>query len=369
MKITVQTTDLKKNLGIVNRGVGLRPQLPILSGVLLKVTKEEVSLVSTDLEVSFWVRVPAQIEEEGELVLPAKLFSELVSSLPMGNIVLESIKNTLTIKTKGIETEIVGQEIEDFPVIPRAGKTQISFKGGDFRQKIERVCVSSAKDDARPVLMGVLWELGKEKVILAATDGYRLGVDNLVMSKTNLENETRLILPARSLQEVSKVLAETGTDTFGVEFEKENQQVIFTVGEIEVTSRLIAGEFPPYQQIMPNTYTTKVVFGKTDLLEAVKRASLFARDSANIVKMSIEKGQLVVRAESSQLGSNMTEIEAEIEGDELTVSFNARYLLDYLNVCATDRVIWETEGELKPSVFVSEGDTSWTQVIMPVRVQ
>ncbi len=369
MKITVQTSDLRKFLGIVNRGIGLRPQLPILSGVLLKVTKEEVSLVSTDLEVSFWVKVPAKIEEEGELVVPAKLFSELVSSLPAGNVSLEVTKNTLKIETKGINTEIVGQSAEDFPVIPRAGKRQLNLKSGEFRQKMDRVCVSAAKDDARPVLTGVLWEMGSDKIILAATDGYRLGVDSLTMTKSILEKETKLILPARSLQEVSKVLSETGEDVFGMEFEKENQQVIFTVGEIEVTSRLIAGEFPPYQQIMPNTYTTKVVFGKTDLLDAVKRASLFARDSANIVKMSIEKGMLMVRAESSQLGSNLTEIEAEIEGEELTVSFNARYLLDYLNVCSTEKVIWETEGELKPSVFVSEGDVSWTQVIMPVRVQ
>src|SRR5258706_1494824 len=241
MKITVQTSDLRKFLGIVNRGIGLRPQLPILSGVLLKVTKEEVSLVSTDLEVSFWVKVPAKIEEEGELVVPAKLFSELVSSLPAGNVSLEVTKNTLKIETKGINTEIVGQSAEDFPVIPRAGKRQLNLKSGEFRQKMDQVCVSAAKDNARPVFTDTLWEMGSDKIILAATDGYRLGVDSLTMTKSILEKETKLILPARSLQEVSKVLSETGEDTFGMEFEKENQQVIFTVGEIEVTSRLIAG--------------------------------------------------------------------------------------------------------------------------------
>ncbi|HCQ31528.1 TPA: DNA polymerase III subunit beta [Candidatus Collierbacteria bacterium] len=369
MKITVQATDLKKYLGIVNRGIGVRPQLPILSGVLLKVTKDEVNLVSTDLEVSFWVKLPAKIDEEGEMIVPAKLFGELVASLPIGNVHLSIEKNILTVSSKGINAEVMGQGVEDYPSIPRAKKTQITLKSGEFRQKMDRVCISAARDDTRPVLTGVLWELEESKTILAATDGYRLTVDKLDVVKTSIEKNTRFILPARSLQEISKVLAETGEDNFGIEFDKENQQVIFTIADMEISSRLIAGDFPPYQQIMPNTYSTKAVFSREGLLEAVKRANLFARDNANIVKMSIEGEKLIVKAESSQLGSNSTEIETEVEGEGLTVAFNARYLLDYLGVNNAERVVWETEGELKPSVFRREDDDGWIQVVMPVRVQ
>ena len=154
-----------------------------------------------------------------------------------------------------------------------------------------------------------------------------------------------------------------------MEFDKENQQVIFTITDMEVSSRLIAGEFPPYQQIMPNTYSTKAVFNREELLEAVKRANLFARDNANIVKMIIEGEKLIIKAESSQLGSNSSELEAEVEGEGLTVAFNARYLLDYLAVNNVERVVWETEGELKPSVFKREDNDGWVQVIMPVRTQ
>ena len=227
MKITVLSTDLKKYLGIVNRGIGVRPQLPILSGVLLKVTKEEVNLVSTDLEVSFWVKLPAKIDEEGEMVVPAKLFGELVASLPAGNVTLSAEKNTLTVSAKGINAEVVGQGVEDFPSIPRAKKPQITLKSGDFRQKMDRVCISAARDDTRPVLTGVLWELEENKTILAATDGYRLGVDKLNVGKTTIEKNTRFILPARSLQEIYKVLAETGEDNFGIEFDKENDPIPF----------------------------------------------------------------------------------------------------------------------------------------------
>jgi len=285
MKIIVKSEDLKKYLGIVSRGVSSRPQLPILSGVLLKADTDEVSLMTTDLEVSFWMRLPAKVEEVGEIVMPAKLFSELVSGLPSGNITISSEKHIVKIDSDGITSEIVGQNAEDFPSIPRATKAQVILKSEDFRKKIDRVCVSAARDDTRPVLTGVLWEIKEDKVSLIATDGYRLGVDSIGFVKTELSKEVKLILPARSLQEVSKMLGELGNDNFSLEFDSGNQQVIFKVGEIEVSSRLIAGEFPPYQQIMPNTYLTRVLLGKTEILEAVKRANLFARDNANIVKL------------------------------------------------------------------------------------
>lgn len=369
MKIIVQSGELKRCLGIINRGVSTRPQLPILSGVLLRAEKDEVSLVATDLEVSFWLRLPAKVEEEGEVVVPAKLFSELVSSFPSGNVTLTVEKHVVKIQVDEIVSEIVGQGAEDFPSIPRASKAQVVIRSGDFRQKVDRVCVSAARDDTRPVLTGVLWEINENKVSLVATDGYRLSVDKLTLSKTDLEKETRLILPARSLQEISKMLGETGADDFSLEFDKSNQQVIFKVDEIEVASRLIAGEFPPYQQIMPNTYSSRAVFGRGEILEGVKRASLFARDNANIVKISMEKEGVVVRAESTQVGTSTSKIVATVEGEELTVAFNARYLLDYLATCTGENVIWETEGELKPSVFRDEDEETWVQVVMPVRVQ
>lgn len=368
MKIIIQADELKKYLGMVNRGVSSRPQLPILSGVLLKAMDGEVSLVATDLEVSFWLSLSAKIEEDGEVVIPAKLFSDLVSSFPSGAVSIVVEKHIVKIDVDGIKSEIVGQGAEDFPSIPRASKAQVTLRSGDFRQKIDRVCVSAARDDTRPVLTGVLWEINKDEVSLVATDGYRLSVDKISLSKTSLEKESRLILPARSLQEVSKILGETGDDDFSLEFNKKNQQVVFKIGEIEMTSRLIAGEFPPYQQIMPNTYSSRAVFGREEVLEGVKRASLFARDNANIVKLSMEKEKVFVRAESSQLGTSESKMKASVEGEDLTVAFNARYLLDFLASCTAEEVVWETEGELKPSVFRDEEDKNWIQVVMPVRV-
>lgn len=368
MKITVLAENLKRGLSIVNRGISSRPQLPVLSGVLVKASSEGLFLVSTDLEMSFWMKMSAKVVEEGDIVMPAKLFTELVISLPAGPVELSTINQTLKIISGSVKAEIVGQLADDFPVIPRLKKAQVVLNAGEFREKIEKVSVSAAKDDTRPILTGVLWDFGEEKISLVATDGYRLSVDTLTVDKKNENWSGRVILPARSLQEVAKTLTDTGEDKVEVEFDKENQQVIFGLKEMEIASRLISGEFPPYQQILPNTYTTRTEFDREELLEAVKRARLFARENANIVKLALVENKIMIMAESSQLGNNSTEIEVQTEGEDLTVAFNALYLLDYLNICKVDKITWETEGELKPSVFKTV-DEQWLQVIMPVRVQ
>ncbi|KKP29670.1 MAG: polymerase III subunit beta protein [Candidatus Nomurabacteria bacterium GW2011_GWF1_31_48] len=368
MKVTALSENLKKTLGIVSRGISSRPQLPVLSGVLLKASSEGLDMVTTDLEISFWAKTGAKVVEEGEVVVPARLFSDLVASLPPGPVELETEKNKLILKTKQTRAEIMGQGAEDYPVIPRMKTSQLKIGSGEFREKVDKVSVSAAKDDTRPVLTGMLWEFKPEEVILAATDGYRLSVDKMKTSKIEEKLLGRVILPARSLMEVSRVAGEMGVESLAVEFDKENQQVIFALDGVEIASRLISGEFPPYQQIMPNTYNTRLSFDRDEFADAVKRAKLFARENANIVRLSVEEGKVRVIAESSQVGANESEIEAEVEGEKVTVAFNAQYLLEYLNIFDEQNVVWETEGELKPSVFRAK-DENWQQVIMPVRIQ
>ena len=369
MKISVQITDLKKALQIVSRGVSVKPHLPILSGILLRVKNSEVSLMSTDLEISFWTRVPASVDEEGELVVPARIFGELMGSFVTGKMEIETKEDKMFLRTEGVSTEILCQTAADFPSIPRAGKTQVVIKSGEFRQKMDRINISSAKDDTRPVLTGILWEIEGKKTILAATDGFRLSVDEIELSKNEIEDKQKFVVPTKSLLEVSKVLSEIAREDFGVEFDVPSHQVVFGMGEVEISSRLIEGEFPPFRQIVPNTYKLKMSMRKEDLVVAVKRASLFAKDMANVIKVEVEEKVLKVMSENTQVGKNVTEVEAEVEGEKMIMAFNARYLLDYLAVAEGETVEWETEGELKPSVFRSGKDENWIQVVMPIRVQ
>lgn len=371
MKISVLSVDLKRSLNLVIRGISSKPHLPILSGILLKVKDSQVSVESTDLEMSFWVNIPASVESEGSLVVPAKLFLDLVASFVGDKVELESIENKLLIKTKGVNSEIVCQSVDDFPIIPRLKTSVVKINSQDFKKKMEKVNVSTAKEDTRPILTGVLWEFRESETLLVATDGFRLSMEQIDPLKKNSEELVgkKYIIPSKALLEVSKAVVDFGSIDFGMEFDGKARQVIFSLGSLEISSRLLEGEFPPYQQIIPNTYNTKINISKEELLSAVKRASLFARDNANIIKVQINEENVSISAENSQIGSNVTTVEGEVEGEKILMAFNARYLIDYLSVVEGEFVEWETEGELKPSVLKDTKNSSWLQVIMPIRVQ
>lgn len=370
MKINVLSVDLKKSLNVVFRGISSKPHLPILSGILLKAKNGVVSIESTDLEISFWVQVAASIEKDGEVVVPAKLFVDLVSSLGGEKVELEVENNKLKVKTKGVSSELVCQTVDDFPVIPKSKTSIIRVDSASFKRQIEKVNVSVAKEDTRPILTGVLWEFKEKEIKLVATDGFRLSVESIEMKKIDEALlDKRYVIPSRSLLEVSRAALEFSVIDFGMEFDEKGRQVIFILGGVEISSRLLEGEFPPYQQIIPNTYNTKMNLAKEELLSAVKRASLFARDNANVIKVKVEEANLLVSAENSQVGSNVTNVEGEIEGEKITMAFNAKYLVDYLSAVEGEYVEWETEGELKPSVLRDTKDPNWLQVIMPIRVQ
>ena len=368
MKINVLAENLKKGVSICMRGVSARAQLPILSTILLKAGKEGLVLSATDLELSFRVKVRAKVEEEGEMAVPAKLFSDLVATLPVGVVGLSDKKQTLIIEGEKVRAEVVGQSSEEFPALPKAKGKGLEIDVAELAEKVERVGIAAAKDDARPILAGVLWVLDKKQITLVATDGYRLGVDffkNDVSGTT--EDTQKFVLPVRALMELVRVL-EPAMKTVKVEFDNDKQQVIFLADDIEMSSRLIAGEFPPYTKVIPAEKKITVVIDKEALTEAVKRASLFARDSANVVKLAVGEGEVKVTAQSDQMGGSQTTIEAEVEGDEVTIAFNARYLLDYLGVVKEEKITLETEGELKPAVFRIE-KSDFLHVIMPVRTQ
>ena len=368
MKVSILTENLKKGLSIAMRGVSTRVQLPILSTVLLKAGKEGLVISATDLELSFKVKVRAKVEEEGEMAIPAKLFSDLVATLPVGVIELTGEKQTLIIKGEKVKAEVVGQGSEEFPSLPKARGKGLELSIEELQEKVERVGIAAAKDDSRPILAGVLWVFSEKKATLVATDGYRLGVDTLKNGVSGgVEAGEKFVLPVRALMELTRVLTPSMKSVI-VEFDKDKQQVVFSADDLEMSSRLIAGEFPPYSKVIPTEKKITVTLEKEALVEAVKRASLFARDSANVVKLLVKQDGISVTAQSDQVGGSQSFLEAEVEGEEVKIAFNARYLLDYLGVVKGEKVTMETEGELKPAVFRIP-KSEFLHVIMPVRTQ
>ncbi|MBI3954681.1 DNA polymerase III subunit beta [Candidatus Collierbacteria bacterium] len=368
MKISVLSENLKKGMGVAIKAVANRPQLPILSNVLLRANKDGLLILATDLEISLIVKVGAKVEEEGDMAVPAKLFFDLINSLPSGAVLIKREKQALNISGNRVKVEVVGQAAEEFPSLPRFKGKGLMVDSQRFKKVIEAVGVSVAKDDTRPILTGILWQMVPGEITLVATDGYRLGMDRLKgVEKDESFQSEKVILPARALMELSRVVGEEASSSkIEVDLDEEKQQVMFRVGDVEMSSRLIAGDFPPFEQIIPIEHKLRVMVSREMLLEAVKRASLFARDNSNIVKLEIGEDMVLVKAESSQAGRNESEVEAKTEGEGMVVAFNARYLLDFLSASEEKQTIMEFEGELKPGVFLPEG-VDFKQIIMPIR--
>lgn len=367
MKVSILTENLKRGVSIAIRGISTRTQLPILSTILILAGKDGLTLSTTDLELSFRVKVRAKVSEEGEIAVPGKLFSDLIATLPPGTIEMQAEKEALVLSGDSVKVEIMGQSASEFPSLPTASGKGLTIDIGEFSEKVERVGVAAARDESRPVLSGLLWALGGGALTLVATDGYRLGIDLLKkIAAGAMEDGQKFILPVKAVLELARVL-ETGMEALIVEFDQEKQQVIFGAGDVEMSSRLIAGEYPPYRSVIPTDKKMTVTLERESLIEAVRRASLFAADNANVVKFLIAEDGVTVTARSDQMGKSQTMLTAEVDGEGVTIAFNAKYLLDYLGSIDDERITMETEGMLKPVVF-RQPASDFVHVIMPVRI-
>lgn len=368
MKVSILTENLKKGVGIAIRGISSRVQLPVLSTILISAGKDGLTLSTTDLELSFKVKVRAKVTEEGEIAIPGKLISDIISTLPLGTLEIETDKEMLIISGQGVKIEIMGQVSSEFPSLPIPVGKGMVLDVSEFKEKIERVGVAAARDDSRPVLSGLLWIWAEKGLTLVATDGYRLGIDRLTsVTAETVEDGQKFILPVKAMLELARVL-EGGLEKLTVEFDQTKQQVIFVTPGVEMSSRLIAGEFPPYKSVIPTEKKITVVLDREPLIEAVRRASLFAVNSANVVKLEIGEEEIMVTARSDQMGKSQSSVAAEVEGEGVTIALNAKYLLDYLASIETESVTLETEGSLRPVVFrLPKSD--FVHVIMPVRIQ
>ena len=368
MKISVLSENLKKGIGIAIRGISSRVQLPVLATILISAGKDGLTLSTTDLELSFKVKVRAKVTEDGQMAIPGKLLADLVATLPAGTVELSTEKDALIVSGDQVKVEIMGQSASEFPSLPIATGKGITLDVAEFDKKIERIGIAAARDDSRPVLSGLLWLVSGKGLTLVATDGYRLGIDKLKkVTAETMEDGQKFILPVKAVLELSRVL-EPAMKEIMVEFDREKQQVIFIAGQIEMSSRLIAGEFPPYSSVIPTEKKVSAIFNREMLIEAVRRASLFAAASANVVKLEVSEEGLVVTARSDQVGKSQSTLPVELTGESVTIAFNAKYLLDYLGVVEDEMVTMETEGALRPVVFRLVDD-DFVHVIMPVRLQ
>ncbi len=359
--------NLIKALNQTGRIIPAKPQLPILQHVLLEIIEGRLRIIATNLETTEIVWVGAKVEKEGSLCVPARLFTELIASLPQDAVYLSINDAALVIKSQGFTANIPGVSAKEFPPVPKIKEKTHSNTGKDeFCHVINRVLFAAATDEGRPLLTGVHVKQHDSELMFAATDGYRLSVKRTALV---LGFEADMTIPSRALAEVVKTSGEDKETKELTLAQTEEGQLVFGIGDTEIHTRRIDGEYPNFEKIIPRSFSTRAFLDREKLTRAVKSASIFARDNANIIRFYLDNQQLVVTANTPQVGENRVEMEARIDGEGGEIAFNSRFLLDFLANFPEEELLFEMTGSLNPGVFKPVKDESYFHVIMPVRVQ
>ncbi|MGI8608966.1 MAG: DNA polymerase III subunit beta [Candidatus Dormibacteria bacterium] len=379
MKLTCSPDALSQALQVVSRAVSPRTTLPILNNILLETSENGLRLTGTNLEMGIVNYVDAEVHSEGAVTLPARLLTEFVAQLREKKMDIELDVKTQTLNVNSgpyHNVKIKGIDAAEFPALPaREDGIRIDLQQSDLLPAIEQTVVAASTDEGRPVLTGVYTQLGADTLTLAATDGHRLAVKTLKSKPSQgseapdgaVEGADSVIIPARALQEVARVLK--GDGVVEMSMGRSRNHVFFKVEGVEVMSRLIEGTYPNYSQVIPpEPANTTITLNTKELHERARAVAIFARDSANVVRIKTEAGEIAISATTSEVGSSEASVSAEIEGADIQIAFNSRYLLDVLNLLGSEKAVLNFNGPLSPGVVRPAGKDDYTYVIMPVRV-
>ena len=362
MKFRCDRDALSEALQTVQRGVSSRPGIPALTGVLIEASAEgALTLTTTDLEVSARLSIDVQVSEPGISLVPARLLADTVKSLSDAPVEFESDQSQVRIRCAAYEGSLRLLPAEDFPALQPPSGIRIMAETPRFAEAVGQVARAASRDEARPVLTGILLEVSREGVTMVATDSYRLAVRDLVATAAG---EARAIVPERALSEAGR--AAQAVEKGEVEVFVDESQVSFQVGPLMLTSRLIEGEFPNYRQLLPEQYESRLTVSRQHLIDAVRRVGLLARDTSPV---RLEFNALGVKLSSSSpdLGQAVEAVEARYEGEDVTAAFNPNYLADGLAAASGESVRLEVRDGLKPGIVRGESD-EFTYLVMPVRL-
>ncbi len=372
MKVTLSSDILQKKLSFLNHAVSNKSQLPVLQNLLIEVLDNTLTLSSTDLEIGIETICAADIHEEGGITVPMKPFTELINSLPVEQIHLETSETTLTVKSKKTKSTFQTIAKEEFPKLyEEKGILIAKIQPENLNKDIGAVVFSASQDTTKPALSGLLVKQEKEGFLLVATDGYRLSLKRHPVTAIAATDDTAqdvvMIIPARIFKELVAIKEQAAEIAMFVA--KGSNQVVFEIGETLLIGRLIEATYPNYEKIIPLDFSAKISFEREELLKAVKITSIFARDSANIIKLSLHADKIIVSSQAAAIGENTVTVEAKLSGEANEIAFNARYLLDVLQNVPGNVIQFEMTGPLNPGVFKIEQDESFLHLIMPIRIQ
>ena len=376
MKLSCLQENLSHGLNVVGRAVATRTTLPITNNVLLATDQSRLKLVATNLEMAISHWIGGKVEEEGAITVPARLLTEFISSLPSDkvDISLSPQTKTLGLKCARFEARISGIDAKDFPPIPKVEDgitTKVEVEA--LRHGISQVVFAAATEESRPVLTGVDAQFDGDLLTLAAADGFRLAVYKLTIANP-VSQQTEVIIPARTLAELNRLMADQ-EEAVEIMVNPNKSQALFRLKNTELVSQLVQGTFPNYTQLIPQSYNTRAVVAVADFLRATKTASIFARDGSGIVRLvvtpggELTPGKMMISARSEELGDDVGEIDAIVEGEEAKIAFNGKYLTDVLGVLREAQVALEVASPSSPGVVKPVGVDNYIHVVMPMFVQ
>lgn len=370
MKFSCLQENLTRGLTIVGRAIPSRSTLQITQNVLLTAEESKVTISATDLSIAMTTCIGAQVEEKGAVTIPARLLNEFINTLPAERVDIESTATPVgvNIKCASVKANINGTIADDFPPIPVV-EDGLAAKIDPvvLKDAIYRVAFAAASEDSRPVLTGVKTEITGEDVKFAAADGYRLAVFSAKLEEAPRE-DIEFLIPARALNEISRLLGGKG-DPVDFMVTMSSNQALFRVNDVEIVCSLLAGNFPNYNQLIPQSHTTRATLKADDFLQATKTAAIFARNSSKNIQLKMNNGDggITVAARAEEVGDNKGQVAATIEGDDAFIAFNAKYLTDILDVLDGDMVL-EMSSSSSPGVFKPLQGEEYTHVVMPIFV-
>ena len=372
MRAVCNTDTFSKKLALVSRGVSARTTIQLLGGILLEAGGEVVRLSATDMEISVQTSSPAEVEEEGRVIIPARIFNDIVRSLPGGRFSLEHNGTAGTVRLVAGENEyrIRAYAADDFPQLPGfEAESAFKMSGELLVETVEKVARSYSRDETRPVLTGILISFEDSRVRMVTTDSYRLSIKETELATTAFEGSREAIIPARAMQEVARIFGSEGEEE--VEVALSQNQALFRIEDVLFGTRLIDGNFPEYKRLLPTTFEREISVDREDLIGTLRRVNLFAqRQTPPVpVSLSFSEGSVEVIVRNGEIGEAHERLEATSE-DEFLISFNPSYLLDGVSAIDTEKVVFKFNEPLKPGLIVpgTNGDEpDFLYLIMPMR--
>lgn len=363
MRVQVTQENLNKALqNVAGVAAAARGQLPVLSSVLIKTEANRLSISATNLEIAITEIIGAKVIDQGTVTIPARILRDYVASLPKGKIELNLDKHKLNISTNQYHSQINGTTADEFPLTPTIKSKPVwQVDAAAFKKALSQVIFAASSDTARPILTGAYLHQYKDNIYLVATDSYRLSERKVGSSKEPLS----LLIPASTLRDLQRVL---GDDTQTVSVYADGQQVAFKFDNIELISRLIEGDYPQYRKLLPDKFEVSAKLDRNDFISATKLASLFAKENAGSITVTIDSGkkQTEIKSSASQLGENTTALPAEVKGSN-QAALNSRFLHEGLQSFEGQKIEFKMNGKLEPCLLYNEGDKDYLHVIMPLK--